>query len=100
MFFLVLAPDAPGMLERRLALRQEHVDYWQALGGTVKVAGAMLSSDSEDASAVGSSFLLEAADESAVRRLMAADPFTTGGVFDNDVQIQAVRPAIGAWRPS
>ncbi|MFT4052928.1 MAG: YciI family protein [Novosphingobium sp.] len=100
MFFLVLAPDAPGMLERRLTLRQDHVDYWQGMGDTVKVAGAMLGGDGADAPAVGSSFLLEAADEPAVRALMAADPFTTGGVFGPDLQIQPVRPAIGAWRPA
>jgi uncharacterized protein len=99
MFFLVLASDAPDMLERRLALRPRHVDYWVALGSTVKVAGAMLSSDGPDAQPVGSSFLLEADDEAAVRALIAADPFMTDGVFSGAVQIQPVRPALGEWRP-
>jgi uncharacterized protein len=99
MFFLVLAQDAPEMLERRLALRSLHVDYWVSLGGIVKVAGAMLSDDGSDAQPVGSSFLLEANTEAAVRALIAADPFMIEGVFSGAVQIQPVRPALGEWRP-
>lgn len=99
MFFLVLAPDAPDMLEKRLALRSLHVDYWVSLGGTVKVAGAMLSNDGPDATPVGSSFLLEADDEAAVRTLISDDPFMKEGVFSGAVQIQPVRPALGEWRP-
>lgn len=98
MFFLILAPDAPGKLDQRLALRQRHVDYWLEQGDAVKVAGAMLSDDGPDAQAVGSSFLLEAADEAAVRALITADPFMLEGVFAPDVQVQPVRPAIGVWR--
>lgn len=99
MFFLVLAPDAPGMLDRRLSVRQKHLDYWLGQGDVVKVAGAMLSGDGPDATPIGSSFLLEAQDEASVRSLLAQDPFTTEGVFSDDLQIQAVRPAIGAWHP-
>lgn len=99
MLFLVLAPDAPGSLEKRLALRPRHVDYWVEQGSTVKVAGAMLSGDDPEAQPVGSSFLLEAEDEAAVRALIAADPFMTEGVFSGAVQIQPVRPALGEWRP-
>ena len=99
MFFLVLAPDAPGSLERRLALRPAHVDYWTMQGEAVKVAGAMLSDDGPDAQPVGSSFLLEAEDEAVVRALIAADPFMTEGVFSGAVQVQPVRPALGEWRP-
>ena len=97
MFFLVLAPDAPDSLEKRLALRPRHVAYWVKQGAAVKVAGAMLGDDGQDAKPVGSSFLLEADDEVAVRALIAADPFMTEGVFSGTVQIQPVRPALGEW---
>lgn len=98
MFFLVLAPDKPGMLDRRLEHRQRHVDYWVGQGDALKVAGAMLSDDGADATPVGSSFLIEAPDEAAARALLAADPFMTEGVFSGDFQVQPVRPAIGVWR--
>ena len=96
MFFLVLAADRPGMLERRLEHRQRHLDYWNGRTGMVKVAGAMLAGDSPK----GSAFLLEAEDEAAVRALLAGDPFTTEGIFGDDVRIEAVRPAIGEWMPA
>lgn len=98
MFFLILAPDRPDMLERRLEHRQRHLDYWIGQGDALKVAGAMLSGDGPDATPIGSSFLLEAEDEGAVRALVEGDPFTTEGVFSDDVRIQPVRPAIGVWR--
>lgn len=96
MFFLILAADRPGQLDRRLEHRQRHLDYWNGLPGTVKVAGAMLAGDSPR----GSAFLIEAEDEAAARRLLAGDPFTTEGIFGDDIRIEAVRPAIGDWKPA
>lgn len=96
MFFLVLAADLPDRLERRLEHRQRHLDYWNGLPGAVKVAGAMLTGDTPK----GSAFLLEAEDEAAVRALIANDPFTTEGIFGNDIRIETVRPAIGEWTPA
>ena len=95
MFFLVLAADRPGMLDHRLAQRQRHLDYWAGSPGTVKVAGAMLDGDRPK----GSAFLIEAQDEAEVRRLIAADPFATEGIFGDDIRIEAFRPAIGDWKP-
>lgn len=100
MYFLVLAADKPGALERRLEHRQRHIDYWVGQGETLKVAGAMLDGDGADARPIGSSFLLEAADEAAVRALIAGDPFAQEGIFSGDLQIQPVRPAIGDWFPA
>jgi uncharacterized protein YciI len=100
MFFMVLVPDKPGMLEQRLAHRSGHVDYWVGQGDALKVAGAMLESDAPDAAPIGSSFLIEAEDEVAVHTLIAADPFTIEGIFGDDVTVQPVRPALGVWRPA
>lgn len=98
MFFIILAADKPGALPLRLQHRQRHLDYWLEKGAAVKVAGAMLDGDKPASDPQGSSFLLEAEDESAVRALLAGDPFTTEGVFTGDFVIQPVRPAIGEWR--
>ena len=96
MFFLVLASDLPGTLERRLEHRQRHLDYWDSKPGTVKIAGAMLDGDT----AKGSAFLLEADDEAAVRALLSGDPFSTEGIFGDDIRIKAFGPAIGDWKPA
>jgi uncharacterized protein len=96
LFFLILAADKPGHLDRRLEARQRHLDYWAGLPGTVKIAGAMLAGDSPK----GSAFLIEAEDEAAARALLAGDPFTTEGIFGDDIRIEAFRPAIGDWKPA
>lgn len=93
MFFVILAKDGADMLDRRIALRQQHIDYWAGLPKTVKAAGAILEGDTP----VGSSFLIEAEDLDAARALLAADPFSTLGVFGDDITIETVRLAIGDW---
>lgn len=100
MYFLVLARDKVDALEQRQLHRQRHIDYWVGQGDRLKVAGAMLDGDGADAKPVGSSFLLEAEDEAEVRMLVAGDPFTTAGIFSDDIRVQPVRPAIGTWLPT
>lgn len=94
-YFVVLAPDRTGALPERTALREQHLEYWATAATSVKVAGAMLKDDVP----CGSCFLVEAADEAAVRALLAEDPFTRGGVFAERPSIVQVRPAIGDWLP-
>lgn len=100
MHYIVLARDADGMAAMRAEHRQSHVDYWQGQGEALLVAGAMMSGDGDDAAAVGSSFLLAAADEAAARALIAGDPFSTLGIFSGEVTVQRVRPAIGTLWPA
>jgi len=99
MYFLIAAADKPGMLEQRIAHRQAHLDYWNGLAGTVKVAGAMLTGDDSDATPKGSAFIIEAESLAAARALLAADPFTVQGIFGDDIRIEVMRPAIGDWFP-
>lgn len=94
-YFLVLAKDRAEAHEARLAHRQDHLDYWNGQMAQVKVAGAMLDGDRP----MGSAFLIEAADEAEAQALLTADPFTTAGIFSANVQIIAMRPAIGDWLP-
>jgi uncharacterized protein YciI len=100
MHFIVLVRDASGDGVLRTAHRQEHVDYWNGQGEALLVAGAMMSDDGDDAIPIGSSFLLAAENEGAVKRLVADDPFTLRGVFAGAPQIQRVRPAIGTLWPN
>lgn len=89
--FIVLASDRPDALADRLAHRQEHLNYWT--DKPVMVAGALLT----DESPTGSAFVIEADSEAAVRALIAADPFTLYHVFEGEVRVHAMRPAIGEW---
>lgn len=98
MYFMVLVRDRPNALANRLEYRPRHVDFWVGKGDPLKVGGAMLS-EGPDAEPVGSSFLIEADSAAEVRALLAEDPFMQAGVFSEDILIQPVRPAIGAWLP-
>lgn len=93
--YLILVEDQSGAFEARLAHRQAHLHYWKAKAPAVQVAGAMLDGDRPR----GSALLVEAADEAEARALLAGDPFTTAGVFSEQAQVIAVRPAIGDWLP-
>lgn len=95
-YFLIFAEDRGDGLDDRLAHRQEHIDYWNAQTGVVKVAGAMLGGDRPN----GSVLLIEAQDEPAARALLERDPFTREGVFSGQNQVIAMRPAIGDWFPA
>lgn len=97
LYFLVSVRDREGSAALRTKLRPEHLDYWRGKGDAIKVAGAILSSTADDAVPVGSSLLIEAESEGVVRDMLAADPFTIGGVFGTDVSIQRVRPSVGEW---
>ena len=35
-----------------------------------------------------------------VRALLSGDPFSTAGIFGDDLRIEAFRPAIGDWKPA
>jgi uncharacterized protein YciI len=94
-FFLILSPDRTDVLDDRIALRQDHIDYWTSKPGVVKVAGAMLDGDQP----TGSAFLIEAADLGAAQALLYDDPFMKQAIFSGESQIVAMRPTIGDWLP-
>lgn len=97
MFFLVTAYDREGALDRRVALRQSHVAYWQEQGGIVAAAGALLSGDGDDAQPIGSMIIFEANDLAQAADLFARDPFTVHGVFSENIEVRRWRPALGHW---
>lgn len=98
MLFIILATDRPGSLEQRLAHRQRHLDYWNGLPGTVKLAGAMLEPAAADGTPKGSAIIVEAPDLAAAQALLAQDPFTLEGIFADNARIEVVRPALGEWK--
>jgi uncharacterized protein YciI len=100
MFFVILATDRPGALDQRLAHRQKHLDYWNGMPGVVRIGGPMLSDDSTGATPKGSTFIVEAENLQAARKLIAEDPFMKEGIFGDDVRIEVLRPTIGDWKPA
>lgn len=93
MLFMIAAFDKPGMLETRLGVRPEHLDYLKGLGERVKMGGAMLNDDDQP---LGSLLVIEAADRAAIEALLEKDPYSRAGVFER-VDVRPWRPALGSW---
>ena len=76
MLFIATCIDKSDSLAKRLGRRPAHLVYLSSLGAKVRVAGALL--DPTGGSPIGSLMIFEATDEAEVRRLLAADPYTSG----------------------
>jgi uncharacterized protein YciI len=96
MQFLVVARDGTDLdaPARRAAARPAHLAGILPLveAGTVVIGGAMLD---EAGGMTGSAVIYEAPDRAAVEALIAADPYTSGKVWQ-DVTITPFRVAVQA----
>jgi hypothetical protein len=89
--FVMTCFDHKGALERRMAVRQAHLDYVAERRAMVRLAGPMLDDEGQMA---GSFFVMEAEDKAAVEAFNAADPYTKNNVFER-VEIRPVRITVG-----
>ncbi|KAE8390614.1 hypothetical protein ETB97_002335 [Aspergillus alliaceus] len=91
--FICLIPDKPGMLEKRLEVRGQHLEGVRPLAdnGSIVVGGAMVDSHpapGETPPFKGSALIVVAEDEAQVRELIRKDIYTRSGVWDvENVQI-------------
>lgn len=92
-YFLIIAFDRENASETRIAHRQEHLDYWMAAPGLVKLGGAIISKECPR----GSALIVEAPDEQSARQSISADPFNKRGVFSAETEVIEFRPSIGEW---
>lgn len=78
MLYAIIAQDKPNGVEHRLATRPEHLEHLKTLGDTLVFAGALFGTDDKPE---GSLMVIEAANLDDAKKLAAADPFVTHGVF-------------------
>ncbi|HEX4857956.1 MAG TPA: YciI family protein [Usitatibacteraceae bacterium] len=86
MFYAIIASDAPGSLERRLAARPAHVARLHALRdeGRLLLAGPHPAIDAEDpgpAGFTGSLIVAEFANREAAIAWASEDPYAAAGVY-------------------
>ncbi|ANQ84893.1 YciI family protein [Azoarcus olearius] len=86
MLYVLLGEDAPGSLEKRLAVRPAHLARIEALrdAGRLVLGGPMPAIDSPDpgpAGFAGSLIVAEFASLTEAEEWLAADPYVTEGVF-------------------
>lgn len=87
MLYVIIGEDRPGTLEKRLAVRPEHVARLQALQGEGRLllAGPCPAIDSPDpgpAGFSGSVIVAEFASLDAAKAWADADPYVTAGVYE------------------
>lgn len=87
--FALICRDVPGMLETRLAVRPQHLD-WLARRPGVMLAGPFIENDKP----VGSLLIVEGESLDAVRDWAASDPYAEAGLFGS-VEICEWRKVIG-----
>lgn len=76
--FVMTGLDKPDALEIRKATRPAHLEWIEALGARVKLAGPFID---DSGSPVGSLIMLEAEDIDTARTLFASDPYTSAGLW-------------------
>ncbi len=79
MLFALVALDRPNSVERRMAIRPEHLKHLEALGDKLILAGPFLD-DKEQG--VGSIVVIEAESLDEAREMFGRDPFMRENLFD------------------
>jgi uncharacterized protein YciI len=90
MLWIIHCLDGPGKGELRQSLRSAHSARMGELAVFPLVYGPLLAEDGT--TQLGSLFVIEAADEAAAHAWAEADPFRTGGVWQ-EVRIHGFQPS-------
>jgi uncharacterized protein len=94
MLFALVAHDRPNSVERRMAVRPEHLKHLESLGDKLLIAGPFLNDKEEG---IGSIMVIEAASLEEAKELYGRDPFMREGLFE-EVTIKPWRLTINKTR--
>lgn len=94
--FLIVCHDAPGAVEIRTRLLQEHLAYCIAIESQYQVAGVLLADDQQ--SVAGSAMVVRAPDKAAALRVVTDDPYYPAGVWAS-VEVLPYLIAFGNLQP-
>ena len=91
MQYVVHAYDFPGALDRRLAVREAHLENVRKMKaeGTFHLGGALLDGEGR---MIGSMMLVEFSDDAAVHDWLRGEVYVTGGVWEK-VDVKPFRMA-------
>ena len=78
MQFIIKAYDGEGMLSKRMAVRQLHLEGMAALGKQVICAGGLLD---EEGKIKGSALVLEFPDKTSLDEYLRNEPYVVGGIW-------------------
>lgn len=80
MLFAFIGTDKPGMLQTRLDVRPDHVEFLNDLNsrGALKFAGPFLDKDEKPC---GSIVVIDVADRSEAEKIFSSDPYAKAEIF-------------------
>ncbi len=96
MLFAIHALDAPGSLDKRIALRPDHREYLAGIRDRTAFSGPLIADDGE--TMVGSLMVMDFPDRGAVETWLDGEPYNRGGLFAS-VAIYAYNGAPGPFQP-
>lgn len=79
MLFAIFMVDKPGMVETRMSLRPQHVEYVMAVKDQITISGPLLSEVGKNQ--IGSLLVMEWPDRAACEAWIETDPWTKAGVY-------------------
>ena len=95
MLYALIAKDAPGALDKRLATRPVHLEHLESAGQKLRLAGALLNDEGKPD---GSIVVYEAETIEEATAFFNADPFVKEGIFAS-TEIKAWRLAFDHMSP-
>ena len=90
MQYLIVAHDGPGMLEKRMSVRPEHLENMKKVNGTVVCAGGILD---ENGDLKGSALVIDFANPELVDEYLAAEPYVREKVWE-DIRVEPMNVVI------
>ena len=77
--YMIKTLGKPGSEALRMSLRPAHLEYLKSRQSLILAAGALLEDDGSGGN--GGLMILDTEDRAVAEAFIAADPFTTGGLF-------------------
>jgi len=94
MLFAAICLDKRDSFDLRARIRPDHLAFVEANKARVKLGGPFLDAQGRP---IGSLLIVEGADETDARNLLAGDPYAAAGLFQT-VEVRAWRWTIGEQR--
>ena len=79
MLFAIHCLDKDGVLEKRMSVMQAHRDYLETVPVSVVMSGPLMSDD--EATIIGSFYLIEAEDRAAIEAFQKDDPLVAAELW-------------------
>lgn len=89
MIFIITCLDKPGVLDKRMACLQQHMDYMSTDPINTLLSGPLVGDDGK--TAIGSFFMVEADSKEEVLAFQRDDPMFNAGIWETVIVEQFIK---------